>query len=71
MKIAETFAELEGPVQRSLGKTGLMVYGIRPGQSTAQGRSRDTAKIMPILIDNLLGMKEMAKRIPTLDLMRR
>ena len=62
---ARTFAELEGVVQRGLGRTGLMMFmELDPGAILRKETGLDTPKIMRFVIGNPLIMKEMAKHVP-------
>jgi uncharacterized protein (DUF302 family) len=65
IKGAQTFAELETVVQKSLSKTGLMMFmELDEGGIIRKETGRDTPKILRFLIGNPLIMKEMAKHVP-------
>lgn len=62
---ARPFAELESAVQRSLGRTGLMVFmKLDLGAVLRKETGLDTPKIVRFVIGNPLIMKEMAKHVP-------
>jgi uncharacterized protein (DUF302 family) len=62
---ARTFAELEGAVGRSLGRTGLMMFiKFDLGAILRKETGLDTPKIVRLVIGNPLVMKEMAKHVP-------
>jgi uncharacterized protein (DUF302 family) len=62
---AQTFAELESAVQKSLGRTGLMMFmKLDHGAILRKETKLNTPKIVRFLIGNPLIMKEMAKYIP-------
>jgi uncharacterized protein (DUF302 family) len=62
---AGSFAELEGKVHASLGKTGLMLFmELDEGAILRKESGKDTPKIIRLLIGNPLIMKEMAKHVP-------
>ena len=64
-KDARTFVELENVVQRSLGRTGLMIFmKLDLGEVLRKETGLDTPKIVRFLIGNPLIMKEMAKHVP-------
>ena len=66
---ARTFAELESEVNRSVGRTGLMMFmKFDHGAILRKETGLDTPKIVRFLIGNPLIMKEMAKHVSTLDL---
>ncbi len=59
---AQTFAELESSVQKSLGRTGLMMFmKLDHGAILRKETKLNTPKIVRFLIGNPLIMKEMAK----------
>jgi len=61
----QTLNELERAVQRSLGRTGLMMFmAFDHGAVIRKETGSDAPKIMRFLIGNPLVMKEMAKHIP-------
>jgi uncharacterized protein (DUF302 family) len=61
---AANFAELEGAVRQSLGKTELMLFmQLDAGAVLRKESGRDAPKIMRFLIGNPLIMKEMAKHV--------
>jgi uncharacterized protein (DUF302 family) len=60
-----TIAELEGAVQKALGKAGLMLFvEFDHGAIVRKGTGRDTPRIIRFIIGNPLIMKEMAKHVP-------
>ncbi|MGB7282026.1 MAG: DUF302 domain-containing protein [Candidatus Acidiferrum sp.] len=60
-----TIAELEGAVQKALGKAGLMLFAeFDHGAIVRKGTGRDTPRIIRFIIGNPLIMKEMAKHVP-------
>jgi uncharacterized protein (DUF302 family) len=62
---AQTFAELESAVQKSLGRTGLMMFmKLDHGAILRKETKLNTPKIVRFLIGNPLIMKEMAKHVP-------
>lgn len=62
---ARTFAELESEVNRSVGRTGLMMFTkFDPGLILRKETGLNTPKIVRFLIGNPLIMKEMAKHVP-------
>jgi uncharacterized protein (DUF302 family) len=62
---AQTFAELEDVVHRSLGMTGLMMFmKLDLGVILRKETGLDTPKIVRYLIGNPLIMNEMAKHVP-------
>ena len=62
---AQTFAELEHAVQRSLGSSGLMIFmEMNAGAVLRKETGMGTPKIIRFLIGNPLIMKEMAKHVP-------
>jgi uncharacterized protein (DUF302 family) len=62
---AQTFAELKSAVQKSLGRTGLMMFmKLDHGAILRKETKLNTPKIVRFLIGNPLIMKEMAKYIP-------
>jgi uncharacterized protein (DUF302 family) len=62
---AQTFAELEHAVQRSLGSSGLMIFmEMNSGAVLRKEIGLGTPKIIRFLIGNPLTMKEMAKHVP-------
>lgn len=62
---AWTFAELQGVVQRGLGRTGLMMFmELDLGAILRKETGLDTPKIVRFLIGNPLIMKDMAKHVP-------
>ena len=64
-KHAQTFAELENAVQRSLGSSGLMMFmELDHGGILRKETGMGTPKIVRFLIGNPLIMKEMAKHVP-------
>ena len=64
-KDARTFAELESVVQRSLGRTGLIIFmKLDLGEILRKETGLDTPNIVRLLIGNPLIMKEMAKHVP-------
>jgi uncharacterized protein (DUF302 family) len=64
-KSAQTFAELEGAVQKGLGRTGLMTFMVLDhGAIIRKETGMDAPKIVRLLIGNPLIMKEMAKHVP-------
>ena len=64
-KGARTFAELEGTVQRGLGRTGLMLFiEFELGAILRRETGLDTPKIVRLVVGNPLIMKEMAKYVP-------
>jgi uncharacterized protein (DUF302 family) len=64
-KRAQTFAELKSVVQRSLGKTGLMLFmELDQGAVIRKEKGMNTPKIVRLVIGNPLIMKEMAKHVP-------
>ena len=64
-KRAQTFAELKSVVQRSLGKTGFMLFmELDHGAVVRKETGMDTRKIVRLVIGNQLIMKEMAKHVP-------
>lgn len=64
-KHAQTFAELESVVQRSLGRAGLMLFmELDQGAVIRKETGTDISKIVRLLIGNPLIMKEMAKHVP-------
>jgi hypothetical protein len=61
---AATFAELEGAVRKSLGKTDLMLFmQLDAGAVLRKASGRDAPKIKRFLIGNPLIMNEMAKHV--------
>ena len=61
---AATFAELEGAVRQSLGKTDLMLFmQLDAGAVLRKESGRDAPKIKRFLIGNPLIMNEMAKHV--------
>jgi uncharacterized protein (DUF302 family) len=64
-KAAPTFAELEGAVQKGLGRTGLMMFMLLDhGAIFRKETGLDTPKIVRFVVGNPLIMKEMAKHVP-------
>jgi uncharacterized protein (DUF302 family) len=64
-KAARTFAELEGAVQKGLGRTGLMMFMVLDhGAILRKETGLDTPKIVRFVVGNPLIMKEMAKHVP-------
>jgi uncharacterized protein (DUF302 family) len=62
---AQTFAELEHAVQRSLGSSGLMIFmEMNSGAVLRKETGLGTPKIIRFLIGNPLIMKEMTKHVP-------
>ncbi len=62
---ARTFVELEGVVQRGLGRTGLMLFvKFDLGAILRKETGLETPKIVRLVIGNPLVMKEMAKHVP-------
>jgi uncharacterized protein (DUF302 family) len=60
-----TFAELKSEVNRSVGRTGLMIFTkFDHGAILRKETGLDTPKIVRFLVGNPLIMKEMAKHIP-------
>jgi len=65
IKNAQTFAELERAVRKSLGSTGLMMFiELDHGAILRKETGLDRPKIARFLIGNPLIMKEMAKHVP-------
>jgi uncharacterized protein (DUF302 family) len=65
IKNAQTFAELERAVHKSLGSTGLMMFmELDHGAILRKETGLDRPKIARFLIGNPLIMKEMAKHVP-------
>ncbi len=57
--------ELESAVRKGLGKTGLMRFmELDHGAVIRKARSRDTPRMVRLIIGNPLIMQEMAKRVP-------
>ena len=64
-KAAPTFAELEGAVQKGLGRTGLMMFMVLDhGAILRKETGLDIPKIVRFVVGNPLIMKEMAKHVP-------
>jgi uncharacterized protein (DUF302 family) len=64
-KAARTFTELEGAVQKGLGRTGLMIFMVLDhGAILRKETGLDTPKIVRFVLGNPLIMKEMAKHVP-------
>ena len=64
-KAARTFAELEGAVQKGLGRTGLMMFIVLDhGAILRKETGLDTPKIVRFVVGNPLIIKEMAKHVP-------
>jgi len=64
-KQAGTFAELKEVIDRSLGKTGLMLFmELDHGAVLRKETELTTPKIVRLVIGNPLVMKEMAKHVP-------
>jgi uncharacterized protein (DUF302 family) len=62
---ADTFAELENAVQRSLGTTGFMMFmELDHGAILRKETGHKAPKIVRFVIGNPLIMKEMAKHVP-------
>jgi uncharacterized protein (DUF302 family) len=62
---ARTFTELESVVQKSLGRTGLMLFmQLDLGAVIRKETGMDTPQIVRLIIGNPLIMKEMAKHVP-------
>src|SRR5580658_6035174 len=62
---ATTTAELEAAIQPTLGKTGLMQFvEFDHGMVIRKGTEQHTSKMIRLVIENPLIMKEMAKRVP-------
>jgi uncharacterized protein (DUF302 family) len=62
---AQSVAELESAVQKSLGKTGLMLFvEFDHGPIIRKGTVRDAPRIIRLVMGNPLIMKEMAKHVP-------
>jgi uncharacterized protein (DUF302 family) len=60
-----TVAELESTIQRVLGRTGLMSFAqFDHGAVLRKGRSRETPRMVRLVMGNPLIMKEMAKHVP-------
>lgn len=65
INVSKTFAELEHTVQKSLGKTQLMLFmELDHGGILRQETGRDLPRIVRLLIGNPLIMKEMVKFVP-------
>jgi uncharacterized protein (DUF302 family) len=61
----ETVAELEGAIQKALGRAGLMLFAeFDHGSIVRKGTGRDTPRILRLVIGNALIMKEMARHVP-------
>jgi uncharacterized protein (DUF302 family) len=64
-KAAQTFAELERTVQKSLGRTGLMIFmELDLGGVLRRETGLAVPKIVRLVIGNPLIMKEMVKFVP-------
>jgi uncharacterized protein (DUF302 family) len=62
---ARIFAELEGAVQKGLGRAGLMIFMVLDhGAILRKETGLDTPKIIRFVVGNPLIMKEMAKHVP-------
>jgi uncharacterized protein (DUF302 family) len=62
---ARTFADVEGAVQRGLGRTGLMMFmEFDLGAILRMETGSDTPKIVRFVIGNPLIMKEMVRHVP-------
>lgn len=62
---AWTFAELESEINRSIGRTGLMMFmKLDHGVILRKETGLETPKIVRFLIGNPFIMKEMAKHVP-------
>jgi len=62
---AWTFAELESEINRSIGRTGLMMFmKLNHGVILRKETGLETPKIVRFLIGNPFIMKEMAKHVP-------
>jgi uncharacterized protein (DUF302 family) len=62
---ARTFADVEGAVQRDLGRTGLMMFmEFDLGAILRMETGSDTPKIVRFVIGNPLIMKEMVRHVP-------
>jgi uncharacterized protein (DUF302 family) len=65
IRAAESYAELEGLVQRGIGKSGFMEFvRFDLGATLRLERGQSTPKILRLVIGNPLIMKEMAKHVP-------
>ena len=64
-KAAQTFAELEHTVQKSLGRTGLMIFmELDLGGILRRETGLAVPKVVRLVIGNPLVMKEMVKFVP-------
>ena len=64
-KAAQTFAELERTVQKSLGRTGLMIFmELDLGGILRRETGLAVPKVVRLVIGNPLVMKEMVKFVP-------
>jgi uncharacterized protein (DUF302 family) len=62
---AESAADLEAAIQPVLGRAGLMLFvEFDQGMILRKGTERHTSKIIRLVIENPLIMKEMAKHVP-------
>jgi uncharacterized protein (DUF302 family) len=62
---AKTASELEATVQKSIAKTGLMLFlQLDHGGILRMAAGRSTAKMARLIMGNPLIMKEMAKHVP-------
>src|SRR6201997_819049 len=62
---ARSFAELESAVEKGLSKAGLMLFmQLDQGAVLQKETGQDTPRIIRLLIDNPLIMKEIAKHVP-------
>jgi len=62
---AKTASELEAAVQKSISKTGLMLFfQLDHGGILRMAAGRSTAKMVRLIMGNPLIMKEMAKHVP-------
>jgi uncharacterized protein (DUF302 family) len=61
----QSVAEMESAIQKSLGKTGLMLFvEFDHGAIIRKGTGRDAPRIIRLVMGNPLIMKEMAKHVP-------
>src|SRR6201981_2008751 len=62
---ARTVSELENPIQKSLGRTGLMSFvQFDHGAIVRKATGRDKPRMVRLVIGNPLIMKEMARHVP-------
>jgi uncharacterized protein (DUF302 family) len=62
---ARTFTELQGEIEKGLGRTGLMTFmELDHGGIIRKETGKDSPKIIRFIIGNPLIMKEMARHVP-------